>query len=309
MISRNGPILLAALCLGLPGAAARAGAETPSRALVIRLTGEAMVERPGASRAEPLGLLDRLAAGSVVETAAASEMTLVFFNGRRFGVGPESRIVIEDASVRTEAGTVRRLTPVPALAEIPRLDRSAHPGRLPGAGRIRLPELAALPELGLYPCDGAAVVSGEATLHFTPIAGIGEYRIEVMDEEGRRVFSVEASGAEVPLDPGVLEPGAFYSWRVSTRGAEGWQPRSTALFATLAEEDARARRRLAEQAAAAADPALELLLAEVDRDLGLRREACDRLASAAGAAATSGREPLFARFGCRATPGVGAVVK
>lgn len=105
-------------------------------ALVLRIDGEASCERPGTRRPEPLELHDRLGAGTAITTSSASGVTLVFSDGRRFAVDAESRVVLESSGVRTETGAVRRLEPVPALAEIPRLDRSGRPGRRPGASRI-----------------------------------------------------------------------------------------------------------------------------------------------------------------------------
>ncbi|MCP4658248.1 MAG: hypothetical protein GY856_22780, partial [bacterium] len=283
-------------CPSISGLAAPEAGEAV--AIVCWITGEATVERPTAAGVEPLAVLDRLAPGSVVRTAPASEVTVVFFDGRRFAIGAASRVAIRADDAQSEAGSVRILDPVPAVAELARLARSENPGKRPGAGRIRHTGTSDT-TFELYPRDGAALLSAAAILRFTPIAGVEEYRVEVIDEADEEVFAVETAATEVPVPAGVLQPGIMYGWRVRSLDRGRLILHGEALFVTLSDQNARARRRLAERAADADDPGLRLLLAAIDRSLGLWRDACDGVLSvAARAPSNAAVHRALERFEC-----------
>lgn len=223
------------------------------------------------------------APGAQVRTVGESEAALVFFDGRRFVVEAASSAAIAMEGVRAEAGSVRRLEPIPAVADIPPL---ARPGTRPGADRIRHEAGGGGAPFELYPRD-AALLADAAVLRFAPVPGVERYRVEVIDDRGAEVFIAETAAKAVDVPAGRLAPGSVYYWRVTSRerGFHGG-----AFFVALSEAAAGARRRLTEQTTDRGDSRLDLLLAEVDRSLGLRREACKRLPNAARW--TLDREPL-----------------
>lgn len=283
---RKRDVLTLAVLLGLPiGPAPSLGDGDPARAVAIvcHIDGTATLQHGAAVPAEPLALFERLRPGTVVLTAAEAEVTLVFFDGRRYLVEAASRAVVEVDRLRLDEGSSRTLEPVPVVAEIAPIAWSENPGRRPGAGRIREAGWSVTHPVTLYPGDGTSVRADRATLYFA-LAGEGEveiYRVEIRDSAGEAVFTVETEATRVDVPPGTLRPRASYYWRVGAFAAGRPTLRRDALFVTLGEEQASARQRLAAAAAASReDPALRLLLADFDRRLGLRREACLGLASA-----------------------------
>lgn len=268
-------------------------------ALVCWLTGEATIRRPATESStpaagdpwQPLALFERLFAGSEIRTASDTEVVVVFFDGRRSVVEASSWVVIGSEGARVEGGSLRQLEAVPAMAEIPRL---ARPGKKLGADRIRDPGTGRA-QPSLYPRDATLLID-DATLRFSPFAGDSAYRVEVIDERGDEVFVTETEATAVHLPGDRLEPGAVYYWRVRNRLQSSQEG---AFFMTLSASEARGRQRLAEQASQSNDPLLQLLLAEVDHSLGLRREACAALPSAALEEVDDGMaEQAWKRFGC-----------
>jgi hypothetical protein len=288
------PLLLALLLTFLPEPPAARADETV--ALVCWLQGEVAIRParrgPAADeRWQPLRLYDRLAAVARIRTGEGSAVTVVFFDGQRFVIEASSRAWIMADGVRAESGSVRRLESVPALVEIPRL---AHPGRKAGADRIRNAASSGGQPFELYPRDAAIRVE-DAVLRYASAPGVDVYRLEIIDAGGREVFAAETAATSVRVPGDRLTPGAVYYWRVSAaeRGLLGG-----AFFETLSADVDRAWRRLAEQATAG-DPSLLLLLAEVERGLGLRREACTGLPEAVlSGLDTAAREWTLARFEC-----------
>ncbi len=272
--------------------------------MICLLTGDAglwrmVTERSRSSAVDdewrPVSLYQRLLVGSEIRTAGGAEVTLVFFDGRRYVVEASSRVVVKADGARVASGSVRTLPSVPALAEIPRLDQ---PGNRPSADRIRQHETDAVAaSFRLYP-RGASLLADDAILRFTPFAGAETYRVEIIDPQGEEVYTEETETTRIRVPVGRLVPGAVYYWRVSAkdRGLLGG-----AFFVTVSDEVAQARRRLIAQAARDDDPGLRLLAAEVDRGLGLRQEACRGLPdSAFEALGEEIRATLVERFGCEA---------
>ncbi len=52
-----------------------------------------------------------------------------------------------------------------------------------------------------------------AALTFKPIEGVERYRVEIEDEWGNNIFSVETGSPNVVTSSGVLKPGANYYWQ------------------------------------------------------------------------------------------------
>ena len=218
---------------------------------------------------------------------------LVFFDGQRFRVEASSQAIVDPAGTRVEIGSVRRLEPVPAMVEIPPL---ARPSRHAAADRIRHEAVSGAQTFELYPRDSALLIE-DAYLRFTSTEGPGVYRVEVIDSAGREVYAVETTAEVVKIPEDKLTPGAVYFWRISSRdrGSHGG-----AFFRTLSAQAARTRRQLAEQSAGVDDPGLHLLLAEVDRGLGLRFEACDTLLTTPRILPAEALERALRRFDCGA---------
>jgi hypothetical protein len=103
--------------------------------------------------------------------------------------------------------------------------------------------------------------------------------VEVEDDEGVVVFQVEVGTPSVQVSPGVLKPGARYSWVVRTLRGSRPPARGAAEFVTLAAGVAE-RRAALRRALATDDPSSLPLLAEIDRELGLLIEARDTFRAA-----------------------------
>lgn len=285
-------VLLAALSLvplglapGLAGAEAATG--TPP-ALAALVEGECTL-RPGAeAAATPLGLLDPIAAGSLVETGRNARLVVVFLTGERFELGPGSSAVVAGSALGQTRGTVRaleRVSPRVALAPLA-APRDASPRA--GAVRVRGDE-----SLAMYPAAGATLDPADAVLRFAAVPGAEKYAVAVEDEAGNTVFSAQTGATSVDLPREVLREGAVYFWRVRPRGPGLSGTAREERFATLSPDEAR-RWAVARADLSAADPGLRNLLAATASSLGLRREAC-LAARAAGAAPAEG---AVARFGC-----------
>jgi hypothetical protein len=243
-------------------------------ALIVSTTGQlALASVPGAA-SRPLHAFDWLAAGALVVSGAESSAVIALPNGRRFELGSDTRARVGPGSLELLKGRVReqpRVAPLPRLAA---LSPEAHPGARAAALRIRGRRIG-----DLYPAGDATVLSDSAVLTFAALPGIARYEVEVENEEGELVFRAESTGAVVSVRPDALRPGARYRWQV--RGASALGPaRGEAEFSTLDGEDAAARERLRSSLAGTADAASLALLAEVDRALGLLREARETFARA-----------------------------
>ena len=266
-------LALGALSFGSPSA----GSDAP-QAIACSIAGKATVEVADHPRARPLRMFERLHAGTVIQTFPQSRVRLVFRDGSRFEIAPDTRVEVKADELRVEHGSVAALTPVPAVAMLPRLARSEGSGDRPGASRIRNPGRLSGNLFELYPRDRASVLPQAATLRFAAVPGVETYRIEVTDTLGREIFVTDTTATEVVLPAGLLEPSGLYYWRVSSPHRP--TAHGNALFTTPSAADATARSHLAVQARASGDVDLLLLLAEVDRHLGLQREACQGLQTA-----------------------------
>lgn len=272
-------------------------------ALVTRVHGEAWQELPG-EEADRLALLDVLPPDSTVRTGERSEVVLVFFNGTRFAVGASSRILVEETGATAVSGSLLQLEAVPVLARMPGIVRAEKAGTVAGARRIRHSEDE--PPPAIYPSEGTAVLSDSAVLSFSPNAEAREHRIEIEDPSGQEVFSTITRESRLQLPASVLKPGSTYFWHV--REERLGTRLGSAVFNVLGEDVARNRQQLAEAAASSLD--LMILSSEVDRRLGLRREACETLFKTLAKApddalhsvAQSAVQDILPRFECDRLP-------
>ena len=274
---RRVAVLAATLVLAGAGLVGAEAAAAPV-AIVAALSGSGTLHASGASA--ELRLFDRLAVGDVVSLAADATAVVAFVNGNRFEVQGGGTVTVGQVELQTERGVVNALKPVgtvPAVAAIP----AAHsPGRRSGAIRVRSGSLWGAEVENLYPRDGAASLACATKLTFTSVVSATEYRVDVEDELGETVFQAETRSPEVIIPGGVLKPDTEYYWRVRTVGRRLDGGRGEALFVTLSAENAAAREAIRQRVEAEGGDGALLLLAEVDRSLGLYREACETLVRA-----------------------------
>jgi hypothetical protein len=265
-------VLLALLAhLGGNGAA---DAADEAAALVVSTAGRPAVSSTSGADTRPLDAFDWLPAGALVVSDLESSAVIALANGRRFEIGPDARVRVGGEALEVLKGRIReqpRVAPLPRLAA---LSPDAHPGSRAGALRIRGRRIR-----DLYPAGDATTRADGAVLGFSTLPGIARYEVEVENEEGEVVFRAETPGSAVAVSPGALRPGARYRWQV--KGASALGPaRGEAEFSTLDEAESAARERLRASLDGAADAGSLALLAEVDRGLGLLREARETFARA-----------------------------
>ena len=249
------------LCLLLASADPR-----PAVALVTRLVGVAQVD--GA----PVSGFSWLREGATLRVPEGQNaLTLVFASGRRFELsGPASLTLTASGPVRTagQVAEVGALPPLPPLAPVVTGEDFS-----PRAAAVRLRGQRIV---GLRPGVGWVARADSLRLQFTPLAQAAAYRVYVEDEEGEIVHQAQVTGGEAAVPPGLLKPGRRYVWRVRTAPGSGVEGLGTAEFSTLGAAEAESRSRL-RAALAGDDAATALLLAEVDRQMGLLGEARETL--------------------------------
>jgi hypothetical protein len=174
-------------------------------------------------------------------------------------------------------GLVHRLAGVPVVVDLAPLLRDGAPLRRSPAGRIRGSRSSATAVSGLEPQPGTEVLRGSLTLSFNIVPKVEVYHLAVEDERGRTVFVADVPTPPVQLPRRLLRPATFYLWHVEPKVPPRPEMRGEAVFFTADARLERARAALASAAGHRADPDLGLLLAEVDRALGLSgREAKER---------------------------------
>jgi hypothetical protein len=256
------------------GGVTAADSADEAAALVVSTSGRPAFGSASGADARPLHAFDWLAAGALIVSDRESSAVVALANGRRFEIGPDTRVRVGRESLEVLKGRVleqARVAPLPRLAA---LSPEVRPGSRAGALRIRGRRIH-----DLYPAGDATVRRDGALLGFSTLPGIARYEVEVEDEEGEVVFRAETPGPTVAVSPEALRPGARYRWQV--KGASALGPaRAEAEFSTLDEEEAAARQRLRASLEGTADAESLALLAEVDRGLGLLREARETFARA-----------------------------
>jgi hypothetical protein len=236
------------------------------------------------------GALERLAwvaPGERLVLKRGAVVSVLLLDGRRFDLrGP---LTAEVRAAGVEIVDLPRRSPLagPAIREqapnarldLAPLAEAERPARELGAVRLRPGTID-----GLIP-DRIVVPAEAVTLAFHPVANSPRYRVIVLDAVGRKVHDAETDSAEMALPADRLRAGESYLWQVATVGRTGPTLRGEAEFRTLDARAATLRSALRAAHATSAPEAL-LLLAEVDRRLGLggeaRRAAEQLTANAAG---------------------------
>ena len=273
-IARN--LVIASLLLTVVVPEDAPGQEADSTvAVVSALRGAASVTGARTPGATPLRLFAWLSAGSTIEVAPGSRVTVVFSSGARFELGEGAKAVTGTRDLASSVGPVRRLEAVPPFPRISPIADSARAGPRSGAVRIRGGEL-----VNLYPDRGSATLAESTVLRFAPDPHASRYAVEVQTESGTRVLQVETQSPAVVVSAGILRPGARYYWQVRTLDKTGQVARGAAEFVTVSEKTARARAALKAALDAAGDATSLALAAEIDRSLGLHAEARAQLRAA-----------------------------
>lgn len=292
------PLLVALVLAPLVPIPATAAEDEPV-AIVSLLVGPASEVVAEGAPPRDLRLFDRVRRGATLRTGSGGRLTVAFFSGERFEIAPDSSARVEERSLAKLSGQLKPLPPVPVVPRVAPIATSEKASGRAGAIRIRGGSRVTAPRLD--PGDGAIVLSEAATLRFSDVEGADRYRVEVENEAGELVLELETRSREVTVPPGILVAGQSYFWRSRAVLPTGVGPWGEAFFTTVRSDDAASRRALAEKARETGDLATLLLLAEVDRGLGLTRESCRSFEVAlekAGDAAPAVREAASAA-GCR----------
>jgi CHAT domain-containing protein/Tfp pilus assembly protein PilF len=234
-----------------------------SVALVYQVKGDAQRIEPGRSR-EPVHLYDRLPAGTTLDLAPGSHLALAFVTGKHYEISGPARATLGKGDLATRSGGVRSLPSVPPLPRLAPISEADHPGPSAGAVRIRSEIIS-----GLHPDRRETSLASAIRLRFDPVPAASKYHVQIVDRDGKVLFSIDTQTAEVTVSPEVLAPGGTYLWTVDTLERPGAVARGEATLVTLDAGQVRAREELQHwyQTSGTGDDLK--LLEGVDQTLGL----------------------------------------
>ena len=268
----NGVLCLALLsAVGQSSEASRKPAAPEVVALVSALSGSASVDSGGRTT---LKLFDWVRSGATVRVPRESQLTLVLTSGHRFELTGPARATVSATALSATTGSIRALSALPRLPRVAPISKAEERGRHAAAVPVRGPHIS-----GLYPSNAAVIRGSPAVFSFDAVEGATQYLVEVEDARALRVFHIETNETRVPVSVD-LQPGATYYWRVRTVGKVGAQARGDAEFRTLLTADEGARQALRDAMDKLGDPHTLALLAHIDFELGLFREAGDGVRAA-----------------------------
>lgn len=228
-IKTNIYILLAGLLLALALAWPRPAA---AAAIVTDLTGKAAVQ--GGGKPGPVTILAEIESNARVQLEAGARLVALYTrSGDEFtlagpalvhfrpdapvalsGAAPQKRV----SAIGKEAGI--RIKPA-ATTQAAYVMRSAR-----STARIRLLALS-----------GTRTLESAPEFRWQEIEGGGPYRFELTDETGKSLHDAEVAGSALKLPAGLqLQPGAGYTWEVSTRTPDGRRYVSAGDFSVASAE-------------------------------------------------------------------------
>lgn len=262
---RRAAALLALLPLfGAGGSAAKEPARAQDAvAIVCIVSGRVQLYVAGQERRD-LRAFEWLGAGVRVDVPQDGRVVLAFRDGRGQELPAGTRARLETGGAVAQRGSVRDLPPLPVRADVLALMPEETARSQAGVVPVRGPGIG-----GLSPARGAARLAHQTVLSFEPVRGALQYRVEVRDASGVRVFETVAKGPTVAVPPGALRAGARYTWKVRTADRPGPVVEGVEAFHTLDAAAVEALDRLRREVAAAGDASALALLAETDRRLGL----------------------------------------
>lgn len=245
-------------------------------AVVCFLEGKAWSLEPGKKERSEVSLFDWIKIGTVIQTETKTRIVLAFSTGDRYELKGRTKITVGQKGIASSTGSVKKLTSVPVMPKIAAISKESKPGSRLGGIRLRGSKR---PIYGLYPSEGATVIAEEAILTFNPVDGVKKYRVEIKDESGKIIFTIDTGYPKVATYPPVLKPGANYIWKVQSLDKEP-PIFSEAAFSTVNEENAQAWTAFKERAYQSKDGVDLLLLAQMEIALGLKKEASETLKTA-----------------------------
>jgi hypothetical protein len=247
-------------------------------AVVVDLNGEAsLMTSSGDGTAIKLKRFDRLRLNDTITTTDEARVIVAFMSGFRFEIGTNAEVDVKGDQLRPKRGKIKKLKPVATGPAIQAIPASSRPGHRSGAIRIRSAAVWGGEVRNLYPRDGASIRSDHAVLTFDPLSAVEKYRIDIEDEMGESIFAVETTSLEIEIPAGILKPANEYYWRVRSSGRPSLGGQGEALFVTMTTEQLTGLKEISTQLQEEKTLASFLLLAEVDRSLGMFREACGEL--------------------------------
>lgn len=257
-------------------------------AVVSSISGNASVVAPPEKATRAVHLFDWLPTGSVVKVPAGSQLTLAFASGSRYEMGEKSGAKLSNAGPKADYGNIRPLEPVPPIPRLALLAAGSRPGVRAGGIILRAPPAAQAtvdgPRLSrisyLYPRAETATLPDSTVLRFAPIAGVDRHTVVLTDQAGNTIFESETQSAQLAVPAGVLQPGARYSWKVRTVETTGPGVSGDGEFVTLSSDEINLRAAFKARMETKGDAESLALLAEIDRRLGLLREARDEFLAA-----------------------------
>jgi drug/metabolite transporter superfamily protein YnfA len=255
------------LSFALVCVAGRVCAADSGVAIVCSLSGSAQLVVPSGEK-KAVQLFDWLQAGTIIQVAARSKITMTYLDGRRYVLAEGTKATIAADGPEAAAGNVSRIDSVPALPRLAALVNTA--GTRPAATAVRgWPARIR----NLYPFAESVALPEETVLRFTPVEDAARYRVELEDDTGRTILDAETQSATLTIPAGILRAGVRYHWRVTTVERMGPALRAESEFTTLPEEDIRRRAVLRTALIKMGDADSLALLADVDLRLGLLSQA------------------------------------
>jgi len=245
--------------------------------IVCFLEGKAWVSESGEKERSEINLFDWIKKEAIIETNSKARVILAFSTGDRYELKGKTKATVGQKGFSSHTGSLKKLSSVAVMPQIASISKESRPGSRLGGIRLRGTKRVIS---RLYPSKGATMLADQAVLTFETIEGVERYRIEIEDEWGNNIFSVETGSPNVVASPGVLNPGANYYWQVRTLEKDKPSIYGEAVFATVTEENARIRNDFKSQIDQSKDVANLLLLAQMDIALGLQKEACETLKAA-----------------------------